>query len=32
MEALGTTYETIDIRPAAEQMLADLGHPYADGD
>ena len=32
MEALGTTYETIDIRPAAEQMLADLDHPYADGE
>ncbi|SER73992.1 NAD+ synthase (glutamine-hydrolysing) [Propionibacterium cyclohexanicum] len=25
--ALGTTFETLDIRPAAEQMLRDLGHP-----
>jgi NAD+ synthase (glutamine-hydrolysing) len=32
MEALGTTYETIDITPAARQMLDDLGHPYADGE
>ncbi|MFT8395096.1 NAD(+) synthase [Propionibacterium sp.] len=24
--ALGTTFETLDIRPAAEQMLKDLGH------
>jgi NAD+ synthase (glutamine-hydrolysing) len=32
MEALGTTYETIDIRPAAERLLADLGHPYANGE
>ncbi|KRF34098.1 NAD(+) synthase [Nocardioides sp. Soil805] len=30
--ALGVTFEEIDIRPAAEQMLADLGHPYADGE
>ncbi len=32
MGALGTTGETIDIRPAARQMLADLGHPFADGE
>ncbi len=32
MAALGTTGETIDIRPAARQMLADLGHPFADGE
>jgi NAD+ synthase (glutamine-hydrolysing) len=32
MEALGTTHETIDITPAAEQMLKDLGHPYARGE
>ncbi|QIG43711.1 NAD(+) synthase [Nocardioides anomalus] len=32
MEALGTTYETIDITPAAEQMLRDLGHPYSRGE
>lgn len=31
-EALGVTFETIDIRPAAEQMLKDLDHPYADGE
>ncbi|EON24335.1 MULTISPECIES: NAD(+) synthase [Nocardioides] len=30
-EALGVTFETLDIRPAAEQMLKDLDHPYADG-
>jgi NAD+ synthase (glutamine-hydrolysing) len=29
--ALGVTFEEIDIRPAAEQMLKDLDHPYADG-
>ncbi|MCW2795032.1 MAG: synthetase, partial [Nocardioides sp.] len=32
MEALGTTAETLDITAAARQMLADLGHPYAQGD
>jgi NAD+ synthase (glutamine-hydrolysing) len=32
MEALGTTHETIDITPAARQMLEDLGHPYAKGE
>ena len=32
MEALGTTYETIDITPAATQMLHDLGHPFAGGE
>jgi NAD+ synthase (glutamine-hydrolysing) len=31
MEALGTTHETIDITPAARQMLGDLGHPFAQG-
>ncbi len=25
--ALGATFDTLDIRPAAEQMLADLDHP-----
>lgn len=30
-EALGVTFETVDIRPMATQMLADLGHPYAEG-
>ena len=32
MEAVGTTYETIDIRPAATQILNDLGHPFANGE
>ncbi|CUR56372.1 Glutamine-dependent NAD(+) synthetase [metagenome] len=31
-QALGVTFEELDIRPAAEQMLKDLGHPYADGE
>ncbi|MFZ2871033.1 NAD(+) synthase [Zavarzinia sp.] len=31
MRALGVTAAEIDIRPAARQMLADMGHPYADG-
>ncbi len=30
-EALGVTCEEIDIRPAAERMLRDLGHPFGDG-
>ncbi|NEX92485.1 NAD(+) synthase [Caulobacter sp. 17J65-9] len=32
MRALGITAEEIDIRPAAERMLADLGHPFAKGE
>jgi NAD+ synthase (glutamine-hydrolysing) len=32
MRALGITAEELDIRPAAHQMLADLGHPYAKGE
>lgn len=32
MKALGVTGEEIDIRPAAEQMLKDIGHPYAEGE
>lgn len=32
MRALGVTAEEIDIRPSARQMLADLGHPFADGE
>ncbi|MET0295304.1 MAG: NAD(+) synthase [Phenylobacterium sp.] len=32
MRALGVTAEEIDIRPAAEQMLKDLGHPFAKGE
>jgi len=29
---LGTSFEEIDIRPAATQMLADIGHPYGEGE
>ncbi len=32
MRQLGITAETLDIRPAARQMLADLGHPAARGE
>ena len=32
MRALGVSAEEIDIRPAAEQMLADMDHPYASGE
>ena len=31
MQALGVTGAEIDIRPAAEQMLRDIGHAFADG-
>ena len=31
MEAIGCTWETLDITSTARQMLADLGHPFADG-
>ena len=31
-KALGVTFEEIDIKPAAQQMLTDLGHPAADGE
>src|SRR3546814_15620698 len=31
MTSLGITAEEIDIKPAAERMLKDIGHPYADG-
>lgn len=30
-ESLGIKCEEIDIRPAARQMLADMGHPFAEG-
>lgn len=30
-ESLGIKCEEIDIRPAARQMLADMGHPFAKG-
>ncbi|MGA9858627.1 MAG: NAD(+) synthase [Solirubrobacteraceae bacterium] len=32
MKALGVSAAELDIRPAAMQMLRDLGHPAADGD
>ena len=32
INAIGATGEEIDIRPAAELMLADIGHPYARGE
>ena len=32
MNALGITGEEIDIRPAARQMLGDMGHPFARGE
>jgi NAD+ synthase (glutamine-hydrolysing) len=32
MRAIGVTAEEIDIRPAAEQMLKDLDHPFAKGE
>ncbi len=32
MRALGVTARELDIRPAATQMLRDLGHPFADGE
>ena len=32
MNALGVTAEEIDIKPAAMQMLKDIGHPYAKGE
>ena len=31
-EALGVTFETIDIRPLATQLLKDLGHPFGRGE
>jgi NAD+ synthase (glutamine-hydrolysing) len=32
MRALGVTAAELDIRPAARQLLADLGHPFAGGE
>lgn len=32
MRALGVSAEEIDIRPSAEQMLADIDHPHAKGE
>ncbi len=31
-QALGVTFEELDIRPAAEQMLRDMGHPFGRGE
>jgi NAD+ synthase (glutamine-hydrolysing) len=31
-EAIGASIETIDIRPAATEMLEQLGHPFAEGE
>ncbi len=31
-KSLGVTFEELDIRPAARQLLRDLGHPAADGE
>jgi NAD+ synthase (glutamine-hydrolysing) len=31
-ERLGISFEEIDIRPAAQQLLADMGHPSASGE
>ncbi|HRK48593.1 MAG TPA: NAD(+) synthase, partial [Nocardioides sp.] len=31
-KSLGVTFEELDIRPAARQMLDDLDHPFADGE
>ncbi len=32
MRALGVTAEEIDIRPAARQLLADMAHPFSNGE
>ncbi|HXG52442.1 MAG TPA: NAD(+) synthase [candidate division Zixibacteria bacterium] len=32
MEAVGCTASELDIRPSCEQMLRDIGHPYARGE
>jgi NAD+ synthase (glutamine-hydrolysing) len=31
MKSLGVTARELDIKPAAKQMLADIGHPYSTG-
>ncbi|MBB5830220.1 NAD(+) synthase [Brachybacterium aquaticum] len=31
-EAIGASFETIDIRPASTQMLKDMGHPFGRGE
>ena len=32
MDSIGATARELDIRPAARQMLGDLGHPFATGE
>jgi NAD+ synthase (glutamine-hydrolysing) len=32
MRSLGVTWEELDIRPTAELMLGEIGHPYARGE
>lgn len=32
MTGLGVTSHELDIKPAARQILTDIGHPFADGD
>ncbi len=32
MQALDVTWRELDIRPAAERMLHDIGHPFAQGE
>ena len=32
IEAIGCAGQEVDIRPSCEQMLRDIGHPYADGE
>ncbi|MDO5049874.1 MAG: NAD(+) synthase [Actinomycetaceae bacterium] len=31
-ESLGTTFEELDIRPTAKQMLTEMGHPFGRGE
>ena len=31
-KSLGVSFEELDIRPAARQMLTDMGHPFASGE
>ena len=32
MKALGATWQELDIRPTAKQMLGDMGHPFGRGE
>ncbi len=32
MQALGVTWRELDIRPAAQRILGDIGHPFASGE